>query len=143
MACDGVSLVPRRRGITVDGAFRKNFCRLDPGIATGLFFGELVAGLKVIGDIFVKLLQITVLPYIIVSLIAGFGRMEMGQARRLAVRGSIVLVVIWVLAMAMIFIAALAFPDIEAASFFSSSVSALLNSPTCLISTCPPIFSTP
>jgi Na+/H+-dicarboxylate symporter len=108
------------------------FVGLILGIATGLFFGELVAGLKVIGDIFVKLLQITVLPYIIVSLIAGFGRMEMGQARRLAVRGSIVLVVIWVLAMAMIFIAALAFPEIEAASFFSSSVSGAVEQPNLL-----------
>ncbi len=44
------------------------------GIATGLFFGDIVADLKVVGDVFVKLLQMTVLPYIVVSLIAGFGR---------------------------------------------------------------------
>ena len=44
------------------------FLGLAVGIATGVFFGDLVAGLKVFGDIFVKLLQITVLPYIVVSL---------------------------------------------------------------------------
>ncbi len=96
------------------------FVGLFAGVATGLFFGELVADLKIVGDVFVKLLQITVLPYIVVSLIAGFGRMHVDQARRLAVRGSIVLAIIWVLALAMIFIAALAFPAIEMASFFSS-----------------------
>ena len=90
------------------------------GVATGLFFGELVADLKLVGDVFIKLLQITVLPYIIVSLIAGFGRMEMQQAKQLALRGTAVLLVIWGLALTLIFVAALAFPDIETASFFSA-----------------------
>lgn len=90
------------------------------GVATGLFFGELVADLKLVGDIFIRLLQITVLPYIIVSLIAGFGRMQMAQAKQLALRGTAVLLVIWGLALSLIFVAALAFPDIETASFFSA-----------------------
>ena len=41
------------------------------GIVVGLFFGELVKPLEVIGQIFIGLLQMTVLPYILVSLIAG------------------------------------------------------------------------
>ena len=90
------------------------------GIVTGLFFGEMVADLKIVGDIFVKLLQMTVLPYIVVSLIAGFGRMNMQQARRLALKGSAVLGLIWLLALALIFVAPLAFPDLDQASFFSS-----------------------
>jgi len=90
------------------------------GIATGLFFGELVADLKMVGDVFVKLLQITVLPYIIVALISGFARLQMDQAKRLAVRGTAVLFAIWGLALVMIFGAALAFPSLDTASFFSS-----------------------
>ena len=99
------------------------FIGLIGGICTGLFFGELVADLKVLGDIFIKLLQITVLPYIIVSLIAGFGRMDLSQAKRLAVRGTAVLLLIWGLALLMIFIAALAFPELDTASFFGSAAS--------------------
>jgi Na+/H+-dicarboxylate symporter len=95
------------------------FLGLGLGIVTGLFFGDLVANLKVIGDIFIKMLQITVLPYIVVSLIAGIGRMHMEQAQRLAVRGSLVLLGIWGLALMIVFIAALAFPDLETTSFFS------------------------
>jgi len=102
------------------GLSARIFIGLAAGICTGIFFGELVADLKLLGDIFIKLLQITVLPYIIVSLIAGFGRMQMQQVRRLAVRGSVVLLGIWVLALAIIFVAPLAFPDIDVASFFSS-----------------------
>ncbi|MEP0202444.1 MAG: cation:dicarboxylase symporter family transporter [Halioglobus sp.] len=99
------------------------FLGLVLGIATGLFFGEMVAGLKVFGDIFIKLLQVTVLPYIIVSLIAGFGRMQLDQAKRLAVRGTAVLLAIWGLALLIIFAGALAFPDLDTASFFGSAVS--------------------
>jgi Na+/H+-dicarboxylate symporter/ABC-type amino acid transport substrate-binding protein len=93
---------------------------LIAGILTGLFFGELVAQLKLVGDVFVKLLQVTVLPYIVASLIAGFGRMQMSHARRLAVRGTAALLVIWGLALTIIFIAPLAFPDLDTASFFGS-----------------------
>jgi Na+/H+-dicarboxylate symporter/ABC-type amino acid transport substrate-binding protein len=90
------------------------------GILTGLFFGEMVSGLKLFGDIFVKLLQITVLPYIMVSLIAGFARMHLDQAKTLALRGTAVLIAIWGLALVMIFAASLAFPEIDTASFFGS-----------------------
>ena len=104
------------------GLSARIFTGLAAGLLTGLFFGELVADLKVVGDIFVKLLQITVLPYIIVSLIAGFGRMDLDQARRLAVRGTAVLLAIWGLALVIIFLGALAFPDLDTASFFSSAI---------------------
>jgi Na+/H+-dicarboxylate symporter/ABC-type amino acid transport substrate-binding protein len=96
------------------------FIGLFAGIAAGLFFGELVADLKIVGDVFVKLLQMTVLPYIVVSLVAGFGRMNLNEAKRLALRGAVVLIAIWGLALAIIFVAPLAFPDRESASFFAS-----------------------
>ncbi len=90
------------------------------GIFTGLFFGELAAPLKTLGDVFIKLLQVTVLPYILISLIAGIGRMDLEGARRLAVRGTAVLVLIWLLALLLIFVGSWAFPDLETASFFGS-----------------------
>jgi Na+/H+-dicarboxylate symporter/ABC-type amino acid transport substrate-binding protein len=80
----------------------------------------LVADLKILGDIFIKLLQMTVLPYIVVSLIAGLGHMDGRQARRLALRGSAVLAGIWLIALVVIFAAPLAFPALDTASFFSA-----------------------
>ncbi|MGB1142697.1 MAG: cation:dicarboxylate symporter family transporter, partial [Halioglobus sp.] len=96
------------------------FVGLFAGVATGLFFGELVADLKIVGDVFIKLLQITVLPYIVVSLIAGFGRMHLDQARQLALRGGAVLLLIWVIALLLIFVVAQAFPELDTAAFFSA-----------------------
>jgi Na+/H+-dicarboxylate symporter/ABC-type amino acid transport substrate-binding protein len=92
---------------------------LVAGILVGLFFGEMVAGLELFGDAFIKLLQMTVLPYILVSLVAGVGRLDAAEARALAVRGTAVLLVIWFLAIGLVLAAQLAFPDRETASFFS------------------------
>ncbi len=54
------------------------------GICAGLFFGDMVAFLEIVGDIFIKLLQMTVLPYVILSLIFGLGSLEYRQAFLLA-----------------------------------------------------------
>ncbi len=98
------------------------FAGLAAGVFTGLLFGELAADLKIIGDLFIALLQITVLPYILVSLVAGFGRMQAQSARQLAARGALVLLVIWCLALCLVFAASLAFPDLEAAGFFGARI---------------------
>jgi Na+/H+-dicarboxylate symporter len=57
------------------------------GAATGVFFGELAAPLGIIGQVFIGLLQMTVLPYIVVSLSAGLGRLSYAEAKTLALRG--------------------------------------------------------
>lgn len=49
------------------------------GILAGLFFGEPVAVVQPLGAIFIGLLQMTVIPYIVVSLIAAIGRRRQGQ----------------------------------------------------------------
>ena len=43
------------------------------GFGVGIFFGEYCAFLQIVGNAFIKLLQITILPYIIVSMILGIG----------------------------------------------------------------------
>jgi Na+/H+-dicarboxylate symporter len=92
------------------------------GLVVGLFFGELAAPLKVGGDAFVLLLQMTVLPYVSLSLIAGLGCLKPKGAARLArVTGS-VLLVLWGIALTVVFLIPLAFPSWKSASFFSSSL---------------------
>ncbi len=52
------------------------------GLACGLFFGEYAAVLSVVGDAFVGLLQMTVLPYIAIAIIANIGKLSPNFARR-------------------------------------------------------------
>jgi Na+/H+-dicarboxylate symporter len=104
----------------------KIFAGLFLGIAAGLFFGEMTAFLDPVGDGFVQLLKMAVLPYIVVSLVAGLGRLNYGMARDLFLRVGGILLLIWAVTFAVIAVVPLTFPDLESASFFST---ALLETP--------------
>lgn len=91
------------------------------GIAAGIFFGEKVGFLKVAGDAFIMLLQITVIPYITVSLITALGRLSLEDAKNLGLKAGSVLLVLWGVGLAVVLLAPLAFPQWPSASFFSTS----------------------
>jgi Na+/H+-dicarboxylate symporter len=92
------------------------------GIAFGLFVGERATILEVIADGYIKLLQMTVLPYVTVSIIGGLGALNGSQGVALVKRVGLVLVVLWAAALGMVFLFPLMFPPHETASFFSSSL---------------------
>jgi Na+/H+-dicarboxylate symporter len=92
------------------------------GIGAGIFFGEKVAFLKMAGDAFIQLLQMTVLPYVLLSLIAGLGGLSYRQAAALARKGGVVLVLLWTIGVTMVLLMPLAFPNWQTASFFSASL---------------------
>lgn len=95
---------------------------LVAGIAVGVFLGELSAPLEVVGDIYVALLQMTVLPYVMVSLIGKIGSLSIDGARKLAGRAGLVLLSFWVVSLFLVFILPLSLPTWEAGTFFSSSM---------------------
>jgi Na+/H+-dicarboxylate symporter/ABC-type amino acid transport substrate-binding protein len=97
------------------------------GVLTGLFLGERALALQWIADGFVKLLQMTVLPYVTVSILRSLGSLSLTEARTLGLRAGAVLAGLWSLALVFTFLIPLVFPTIESASFFSTTV---LNRPT-------------
>ncbi len=92
------------------------------GIAAGLFLGERAAVFAFAATGFVKLLQVTVLPYMFVSLVASLGRLDYHQARVLAVRAGSILLCLWAIALLLASLFPLAFPAVESARFFSTTV---------------------
>lgn len=95
---------------------------LAAGIAVGLFLGEQALALKWAADGFVKLLQMTVLPYVTVSIVGSLGRLRYEDARALGVRTGAVLVGLWLLALVFTFLIPLSFPQVQNASFFSTTL---------------------
>jgi Na+/H+-dicarboxylate symporter/ABC-type amino acid transport substrate-binding protein len=91
------------------------------GIVVGLFFGERVAFLKIGGNAFIALLQITVIPYVMVALITSLGRLTLADAKTLALKGGGILVILWAVGLVLVVLSPLAFPDWPSASFFSVS----------------------
>ena len=92
------------------------------GIATGLFLGELAEPLNVIGEAFIQLLQMTVLPYLTVSLVAGLASLTYSEALSLAKKGGLLLLFLWTVALSMVLLMPVAFPAWDSASFFSTSL---------------------
>ena len=92
------------------------------GVAVGLFLGDLAGSLNVAADAYVKLLQMTVLPYVVVSIIIGLGSLSLVQAKTLALRGGAVLLLLWALALAVVFMFPLMLPPQQTASFFSTTL---------------------
>jgi Na+/H+-dicarboxylate symporter/ABC-type amino acid transport substrate-binding protein len=95
---------------------------LAGGILTGLFFGEKAAALGWAADGFVKLLQMMVLPYMTVSIVAGLGSLQYSEVRTLGLRTAAVIGGLWILAIVFAFLIPLTFPSMQNASFFSSSL---------------------
>lgn len=91
------------------------------GLLVGLFFGEMVRPLNFIGKAFIKLLQMAVLPYIVVSLIHGLGRLSRSDAQLIATRGYKLLLFLWTVGLLVIFVFPLAFPLVETSAFFSEA----------------------
>jgi Na+/H+-dicarboxylate symporter len=95
---------------------------LGLGVSMGLFFGEPAAALQPLADIYIRLMQMTVLPYLVLALVIGFGQLDAGVARRLALRAGGLVLVTWLLAFAVIAAMPLAFPGVQTASFFSNAL---------------------
>ncbi len=93
---------------------------LIAGIFLGLFFGEKVAWFSVLGDVFIGLLQMTVLPYIMFSLIVNIGRLSLDTARKIIKYGLIFLSMLLLVGVIALLLLPLAFPHWENGSFYSA-----------------------
>ena len=111
--------MPSRRPLSVSSQV---VLALLLGVVVGLFFGERIAFLQIIGKAFILLLQMTVLPYIVLSLITGLGNLTYQQVKTLALRVGTLLLISWGLAFVVILLMPLAFPTWISASFFSTSL---------------------
>lgn len=110
---------PRARGMSLG---TQVLIGVLAGIAVGVFLGELAAPFQIAGDVFIGLLQMTVLPYIVISLISKIGAFTYDRARELARHGTAVLLLLWAVSLGLVVLMPLSLPAWEAGSFFSSSL---------------------
>ena len=95
---------------------------LFSGIFLGVFLGGLASPFSIGGQVYIALLQMTVLPYIVVSLIANLGQVTWAQSRSLLLSAMAVLAFLLVLGMILLAIIPTAFPEWETASFYRSTL---------------------
>ncbi len=92
------------------------------GMVVGLFFGESIIVIDDIGKAYVRLLQMSVLPYVIASLISSIGRLSVERAGRIGKAGGMLILTLWSIAMLTVVMLPVAYPDWKASTFFSSSI---------------------
>ena len=92
------------------------------GVAVGLFFGEGAAVLQPVADLYIRGMQMTVLPYLVLTLVGGLGQLDPATARRLGLQATALLSLLIVLACAVIVVMPLAYPALVSASFYSDTL---------------------
>lgn len=111
-----------RRRWRMPGLAAQIFIGLGLGIVAGILFGETMAAAKPIGAAFIGVLQMTVLPYLLVSLVGGLGRLSYEDARMLGLRGGMFIILFWAVGLLAVVALALTLPSWESAAFFSSTL---------------------
>ena len=99
------------------------------GVLVGVFLGDLAGVFQFAADGFVKLFQMSVLPYITVSLTASIGSLRPDTLRTLGARIAATLGVLWAVALSFALLTPLTFPSRHSGAFFSA---ALLEPPPAL-----------
>ena len=92
------------------------------GIAVGIFLGDRIGPFDVAGKIYVGLLQMTVLPYVVVSLIGKIGGLTMDAAKRLGGRAGLILLALWAISLVAVIAFPQSLPAFESGNFFSASL---------------------
>ena len=92
------------------------------GIITGIVVGEPAGHLEIIGNTYIRLLQMTVLPYILVSIVGGLGRLDADMAANIGIKAVKVILLVWLVVMLSLLLLPLAYPNWQTAGFFSSSL---------------------
>lgn len=90
------------------------------GLFCGLFLGDYAGALQSVGEAYVGLLQMTVLPYIVFSLIASIGRLSATQGKRLALISITVLAALWAIGALTVFFISFSLPSRVTGAFFST-----------------------
>ncbi|CAK8996885.1 C4-dicarboxylate transport protein 1 [Durusdinium trenchii] len=89
------------------------------GVICGIVFGEYCGWLKPFGQAYVGLLQMTVLPYLVISLVAKMARLDLQSARKMGLVALVILAVFWLSGIALITAVSAVLPPVPGASFFS------------------------
>lgn len=110
------------KSIKMPSPFAQVIIGLCLGMFFGLFFGEDMLVIDNVGKAYIRLLQMSVLPYIVASLVSSIGRLSTERAARIGKAGGLLILILWSIGMLTVVMLPMAYPDWEASTFFSTSI---------------------
>ncbi len=102
--------------------FQRVIIALLLGIVGGIVVGEPAGNLEIIGNVYIRLLQMTVLPYVLVSIVGGLGRLDSRMAASIGLKAVQVILIVWFAVMLTLLLIPIAYPHWEMAGFLSISL---------------------
>lgn len=88
------------------------------GLFFGMFFGDRCGVLEPFNVLFIRLFQITIIPYMIFSILHSIGSLTVENAKLIGRKGGLVLLGLWLISICFAFGLQYSFPDIERNKFF-------------------------
>jgi Na+/H+-dicarboxylate symporter/ABC-type amino acid transport substrate-binding protein len=95
----------------------QSFIGMGAGIVIGLLAGEEAAVLQPFGAVFLQILQMTVIPFLVVSLLLGISAMDPAVLRKVGAAMAFSFVALWALGLASVFTLGQVFPSDGTPSF--------------------------
>lgn len=92
------------------------------GIACGITFGERCSCLSLVGQGYIALLQMCIIPYVVVSILYGIGRLGIKESKEMAAKGLSMTLMFWGIMAVYLVLMPLCFPEWNAAVFFSQNI---------------------
>lgn len=99
---------------------RRTLVGLFAGLVAGVLLGDTAALLEPLAKGFILLLQMTVIPYMVVALLWGLGRLSPKVVRQVGTLGLLGFLAVWALGLGVVYAASLALPAAGGNSFYSN-----------------------
>ncbi|HBM16809.1 MAG TPA: hypothetical protein DD381_10770 [Lentisphaeria bacterium] len=97
---------------------KKIYLSTAAGLLIGIFFGDLCVTLGPFNTLFIRMFQITIIPYMVFSILQSIGSLDTETAKIISRKGGIVLVALWGISIFYALCLQISFPDILRAKFF-------------------------
>ncbi len=88
------------------------------GFLVGMFFGDRCEVLNPVNTLFIKIFQITIIPYMVFSIVHSIGSLTTERAKIVGKKGGKVLLSLWAVSMIFAFGLQFSFPQLERSKFF-------------------------
>ncbi|HBM14930.1 MAG TPA: hypothetical protein DD381_01050 [Lentisphaeria bacterium] len=97
---------------------KKLYFATATGLLLGMFFGIKCSLLEPVNELFIRLFQVTIIPFMIFSILHSIGSLTKENAKLVGKKGITILILLWSLSIFYAFGLAYSFPDIERSNFF-------------------------